>query len=407
MIIGEGTNEIQRTLIARQLLARQGERRDAEESLTAAGTNGDENRELVRAVSQFVDRVLAPAAMEHEPHGRLPDDVLSALADLGVLGTLVPQEQGGLGLDLPTHATIVEEVARGWAAAAALASAHLSAVAVVARSGTRAQRERILPPATRGETLLAGMWDGSIEAERAGDGLRLRGEVALVDNATRAAAFVARVTLERTGAACVIVPRDAPGVTVSAAHETLGVRGVGMASVRLDDVLVPAADVLPAARADDDVASRTGRALSRLAAAAIAVGVAEAAFAAALRYSQERSTFGKPICEHQAVQLKLADMATAITVARLLTRHAAALADRDGAADESGVDATAAIAMAKLAATESALAATLESMRIHGGYGYSAEFPVERYYRDAARLVLTPTTSDEERVGLARQLVRG
>ena len=141
-----------------------------------------------------------------------------------------------------------------------------------------------------------------------------------------------------------------------------------------------------------------GLALARLGAAAIAVGVAQAAFEAALRYSQQRTAFGKAICEHQAIQLKLADMATAITAARLLTDHAASHAERNERTEES-------IAMAKLAASEAALMVTLESMRIHGGYGYTAEFPVERYYRDAARLVLTPVGNEQERADLARLLV--
>jgi alkylation response protein AidB-like acyl-CoA dehydrogenase len=404
MIIGEGTNEIQRTLIARQLLARHGERPgDAADMLTSGEAPHEDRRQLVLGVRQFVDRTLVPAAMDHERTHAWPDELIAALADLGILGVLVPSDQGGLGLDLGTHTMILEELARGSATAAALASAHLTAAAVVARFGSRAQRERLLPPATRGEALLTGMWDDGIEGERTEHGWRLRGGAGLVENATRAGAFVACVTPEGRRPACMVIPRQADGVRIGAPHDTLGVRGLGIAPVRLDGVFVPDADVLGGQTVtDQDAAVTTARMLGRLGAAAMAVGIAQAAFASALRYSQERTTFGKPICEHQAVQLKLADMATAITVARLLTRHAAAEVDQgdgiQGAADAS-------VAMAKLAATETALTVTLESMRIHGGYGYSAEFPVERYYRDAARLVLTPTTSEEERAILARRLV--
>jgi len=398
MIIGEGTNEIQRTLIARQLLERQGE-------VASGDVPHADTRQLVLGVRQFVDRTLAPQAMEHEATHRFPNELVAALADLGVLGTLVPQDDGGLGLDLATHAMILEELARGFATAAALASAHLSAALVVARFGTPAQRSRVLGAATRGDSLLAGMWDDGIEAQRTPDGYRLRGHAALVENATRAGLFVARVAVDGTRAACVMIPRERPGLTVGAPLETLGVRGLGIASVQLDGVVVSDTDVLGPLSALDanthhEAAIAIARGLGRLAAAAMAVGIAQAALTAALRYSQERTTFGKPICEHQAVQLKLADMATAITVARLLTQRAATEAERS-----SVEDATASIAMAKLAATESALGVTLESMRIHGGYGSSAEFPVERYYRDAARLVLTPTTSEEERAILARRLV--
>jgi alkylation response protein AidB-like acyl-CoA dehydrogenase len=404
MIIGEGTNEIQRTLIARQLLARDGEESGALVDTRASSEAGQEDRRhLVLAVRRFVDKAVVPVAAEHDAARRSPDELVRALADLGVLGTLVPAEYGGLGLDVRTHVMIVEEIARGSATLAALVSAHLVAAAVVARFGTAAQRERLLPPATRGEAILAGLWDAGVEAEATGASWTLRGGALLVENAGSATTFVARAR-GPAGDACVIVSRHAPGVVVGAPHETLGANGLGVASVRLDGVTVVRADVLGPDAVDSGEggpgarALAAARALSRLGAAATAVGIAQAALAASLRYARQRTAFGKPICEHQAVQLKLADMATGITVARLLTDHAAAHADRDVRVDET-------VAMAKLAATESALTVTLEALRIHGGYGYSCEFPVERYYRDAARLVLTPTTSEEERAILARHLV--
>jgi alkylation response protein AidB-like acyl-CoA dehydrogenase len=190
-----------------------------------------------------------------------------------------------------------------------------------------------------------------------------------------------------------VVERNAPHLTVGATPATLGARGLGAADVVLDGVRVGGSARL------GDGAARAAEVLARLALAATAVGLAQAAFEAALRYSQQRSTFGQPICQHQAVQLKLADMATRITAARLLTYRAAERLTADADDDDSGVR------MAKVEASEMAAYVTLESMRIHGGYGYTSEFPVERLYRDAARLVVTPTDNDAERRLVARRAI--
>src|SRR5438128_1745270 len=277
MLIGEGTNEIQRTLIARQLAERYGERLGA---LTSREGEALERRQMVLAVRQVVDKDVAPVCQELDRTGAYPAELVGALADLGVLGAMIPQDWGGLGLDVRTYAMLVEELARG---SAALATA----------------------------------------------GARL------------------------------------------AARDVLGSPG----------------------RGDEPIAAAL--ALARLGAAATAVGVAQAAFEAALRYSQQRTAFGKPIAHHQAIQLKLADMATRITAARLLAE----------AATEHGLDADR-LKMAKIYASDTAYDVTLESMRIHGRYGYTAEFPVERYYRDAAHLLVTPTGNDAERRALAAELVR-
>jgi alkylation response protein AidB-like acyl-CoA dehydrogenase len=384
MIIGEGTNEIQRLVVARNLLERHGERPGA---LTSLAGEPDERRQMLLTVRQFVEKIVIPAVPDHEATGRAPAGLLRELADLGVLGAILPVDQGGLDLDLVSYAMILEELARGWASLAALVHAHVAAARVVARCGTPRQRERLLPPMARGD--LVGALAGSVEvAVLMENGRRLRGRVPAVDNAVLATVFLVPCAHAGGRVTVHVVPREREGVTVDPPAATLGHRALGIADLHLDGVETTPEETLGAGKGTWD--KTDALATGRLGAAAIAVGVAGAAFEAALRYSQQRSAFGKPICQHQAIQLKLADMATRTTAARLLTSHAAALVSRDGA---DGM----APALAKLYTSEVAAEVTLEAMRVHGGYGYTTEFPVERFYRDAARLLVAPTGNDEER----------
>ena len=385
MIIGEGTNEIQRLIICKNLLERYGERPGA---LTSRDELAEEQKQLVLAVRQAVEKDVIPVAAEQDQGRRDPEPLVAQLAELGIFGALADAEHGGLGLPLTTAAMIVEEVARGSAALAIWLSAQLAATLAVARSTSRETRERLLPPMTRGERWTAPVVGASIGARRAGADWVLTGAAPLVPNAGRAKLFLVNAALEGGGARCFAVEAGRPGLTVGLASDTIGLRGLGAADV-----------VLVGARLGAAAALREGgesllEAATNVGAAATAVGLAQAAFEAALRYSQQRSAFGKPICQHQAVQLKLADMATAITAARLLTGRAAERLDAD-ARDDTGA------AMARLAAGETAYMVTLEAMRIHGGYGYTSEFPVERYYRDAAALLVGPRDQAGERRRLA------
>jgi alkylation response protein AidB-like acyl-CoA dehydrogenase len=366
MIIGEGANEIQRQIVARQLLERHGERFGA---LTSREGEPAERRQLVLAVRQFVDKEIAPVAAEHDRRRELPAPLRARLADLGVFGALAPAEAGGLDLDLVTTAMIIEEVARGWGALAALLSAHLAASAAVARAAPR-ERERWLPPMTRGEVLALPVSGRGVTAAASAGEVTLDGEAPLVGGAALAGLLVVRAQVGDG----FLVPAGTAGLQVEAPAPGLGLRGLEPATVRLTALRLPRTAQLEtwdAARVDT---------VGRLGVAATAVGIAQAAFEAALRYSQQRSAFGKPICHHQAIQLKLADMASRIAAARLLTYWAAERLAGD-AADMLGG------AMARAEATETAAFVTLEAMRIHGGYGYTTEFPVERHYRDAAALL--------------------
>ena len=364
MIIGEGANEIQKTLIARQLLDRHGERAGA---LGAHEGEAPERRQMLLTVRQVVDKEIAPAAAEHDATRTMPAAIRARVADLGVLGALAPAKLGGLELDLGAGALLIEELARGWGALAALVAGHLAAGLGVARTGAR---DRLLPAMTRGEAIAIAVAEPGVAARLAPGGIALDGMLQLVPGAALADLLVIRTA---DGSAAVVAA-GAPGLTIEAPEPALGLHGLEPTTVRFTAVAVGADSVIESW----DWASIES--FRWLGAAAVAVGVAQAAFEAALRYSQQRTAFGKPICQHQAIQIKLADMASRIAAARLLTRRAAERLAAD-AADMSGA------AMARHEAAETAGMVTLESMRIHGGYGYTTEFPVERYYRDVAALI--------------------
>ena len=389
MIIGEGTNEIQRLIITKNLLERYGERLGA---LTSREGEREERRQIVLAVRQLVDKELIPAVHDHERGGRYPAPLMERVAELGILGCLTSPGLGGLGLDLVTYAMVVEELARGWSTVAGLVAAQATAAHLIERFGAPRAREHVVAAMTRGERGGAVALGDAVNARRHGDGWALGGLAAFVDNAERGAVFLVLARDPDGDTGCFLVERDAHRLGLSAPHTTLGARGLGACDLVFDGVLVDESARLA------DRATQAAGALIRLALAATAVGLAQAAFEAALRYSQQRSAFGQPICQHQAVQLKLADMATGITAARLLTYRAAERLDTDPHDDI-------ALSMAKVEASEMAAMVTLEAMRIHGGYGYTREFPVERLYRDAARLLVTPTDNEAERRLVARRLV--
>jgi alkylation response protein AidB-like acyl-CoA dehydrogenase len=242
----------------------------------------------------------------------------------------------------------------------------------------------------RGERLASTVLGGTVRADREGGRWTFDGTTALALNAPRAQLFLVRAADGEGRTLVGLLGREAPGLRISDPEATIGARG-------LDPCRLLLGRTRPELVLDDADSAATVFAVACVMSAAVAVGLAQAAFEAALRYSQQRTTFGKPLCQHQAVQLKLADMATGITAARLLT-YRAAEGEAGGAPDP------AAAAMARLQAASVALQATLESMRIHGGYGYVSEFPVERYYRDAVGLLFVPLDDDTLRADLAARL---
>ena len=383
MIIGEGTNEIQRTIIAKSLLERYGERFGA---LTSRDGESADVRQMVLAVRQFVDKHVVSAAQDLDIAHAHPAGLVTGLAELGILGVLVDPRYGGLGLDSRTATMIVEEIARGSATLAAIVVSHLTAAQAIGRAGTAEQRERLLPPMTRGESLGAVAFASGARATRAGETWTLDGETPPVDHAAHAALVLVEAA-SPDGAVWLAVDLALPGARVDPPVATLGLRGLDACRIRFERCSIPSRNLLAGG------SGRETLALARLGVAATSVGLAQAAFEAALRYAQQRTTFGKPIAQHQAIQLALAGMATKITAARLLAYDAAG----------AGLDDTRLLS-AKVYASEVAYEVALDSMRVHGGYGYTSEFPVERYYRDAAHLASSPTTNAADRIELARRL---
>ncbi|HEV8141251.1 MAG TPA: acyl-CoA dehydrogenase family protein, partial [Methylomirabilota bacterium] len=380
MIIGEGTNEIQRTIIAKNLVDRYGERAGALASEGGAG----EQRQMVLAVRQLVDKEIAPNASDHEQAGHSAVVVLGRVADLGVLAASIPTDEGGLALPPPVCAALLEELARGWASLAAIVASHIIAVRALAGPGALPGTRSLLGDLGRGDMLASTALSGTVTLRRDSGDVVLAGRTALVDGAARADIFVVAATAGDGRRTLVAVPTVTRGLRVGTAEPVLGLRGAEGARVAFDEVRIGPESLLP------DSAFKDTLAFAHLATAALGVGLAQASFEAALRYAQQRTAFGKPINQHQAIQLKLADMATAVTATRLL------VADAD-------VDPVRA-ALAKLQATATATRVTLESMRTHGGYGYTAEFTIERHYRDAARLLAMPIPEDETRAAAARAL---
>jgi len=368
MIIGEGTNEIQRTIIARQLVERHGERGG---SLVSRDGEPEERRRMLLAVRQVVDKSVAPVAAERDREGGVPEELITQLADLGVFAALVPPAHGGLGLDVTAWTMLIEEIARAWAAPALLAVAQGAVASALAVAGGDTARH--LPELGRAEVLAAVVPVAAALARRESAACALDGNTAPIPSA--ASAGLLALTLA-DGTAWWLVPASLRGVTVTPAAPDLGLRGAPPAVISLRGVHLPISH--------PSVSAPRLLAVAELGIGAVAVGLGQAAFEAALRYSQQRTTFGKAICQHQAVQLKLADMATRLTAARLLVGDAA---ERATASEY------AAARRARRFAVDAAVAATLESMRIHGGYGYTTEFPVERYYRDAAALLAAAPAS--------------
>ena len=399
MVIGEGTNEIQRTIIAKSLLQRHGERLGA---LTSLDREPEERRLMALAVRQLVDREIAPAAVEDDRADRFPSASLDRLGELGLWGATIPQEAGGLGLDAGAYALIAEEIGHGSATVAAVLSSHLHAAEAILRLGSPDQQRRLLPALASGRLKGGILTRLGVPAPPELNALRHGGAFMVTGNGLLASpghadllVLFAPIDEQMHG---FLLEAGQPGFILTSPFRTLGRRGADLWQVELRGCIVPGKQALGGLGAPSHAAFAAVEHAGRVREAAAAVGLAQAAFEDALRYSQQRSAFGVPICQHQAVQLKLADMATGIAVARLLTQRAAS---EEGAGTTAGMHAD----MAYFQAAETASAVTLEAMRIHGGYGYTAEFPVERYYRDAAMLIAAETGREGLRDAIGHHVV--
>jgi len=367
----------------------------------------EEERAIVAVVADFVDNQVRPVARDLEHANTYPEELIEQMKRLGVFGLLAPAEYGGVDVSAACFVTVAEELARGWMSLAGAMGSHSVVTYLIRTFGTPAQRETYLPRLATGEIRAAmaltepgggsDLQAMTTTATPDGDDLILRGAKTWITNVRRAG-LVAVLCRTPDGYAVVLVEAGA-GYEVSRDLPKLGYKGVESCEVRFDDVRVPAS----AALGDDMVRGfaqmMRGLEIGRVNVAARAVGVAQAAFDDALRYAQERHSFGVPIWQHQSVGNYLADAATKIRAARLLTLDAAQRIDEGERADlEAG--------MAKLFASEVCLEVTTNALRIHGGYGYSTEFDVERYFRDAPLMVVGEGTNEIQRNVIVRQLIQ-
>ena len=368
---------------------------------------------VVAAVRRFVDDEVRPVAAALEHADRYPDGLVARMRALGLFGALVPARWGGLGLDVTTYARVVEELCRGWMSLAGVINSHTMAALIVLQHGTDEQRDRLLPRFARGEArgglCLTEPHAGSdvqairTAARRDGDEYVITGTKMFVTNGREGNTFALLAVTDpaarprHRGMSCFIVEKGRPGLSVAKSIGKLGYKGLETVEMVYDGHRVPA----------DSLLGEEGRGLGyilgalevgRINIAARAVGVARAAFDASIAYARERRTMGKAIAEHQAIQLKLADMATKVEAARLLTRNAA---ERKQAGLRADVEA----GMAKLFASETAFEVASEAMRIHGGVGYTTELPVERFYRDAPLMIIGEGTNEIQRLVIARGLL--
>jgi alkylation response protein AidB-like acyl-CoA dehydrogenase len=378
-------------------------------------TDIDHDRELVvQTVREFVERDVIPAASAMEHRGEYPHALVETMKTLGLFGLNIPEEYGGTPVDYTTFAMIFEELTRGWMALAGIIGSHLVLCDVLVRYGTDDQKRQFLPRLARGEPRggialsepNAGTDLQSITtvALRDNAGYRVTGSKMWVTNGRHGQLFLLlaktdpHATPPHRGMSAFVVEKGAPGLTVGRDVDKLGYKTVETTELHFDNFLVSAENLIGGVEGHGFKHVMTGLEAERINLAARGLGLARAAFDEAIRYAQQRITFGKPIAQHQSIQIKLADMATKIEASRLLVYSAAAKKDRGERCDlEAG--------MAKLFATETAADVTLEAMRVMGGNGYSKDFVVERLYRDAPLLLIGGGTNELQRLIIARGLL--
>jgi butyryl-CoA dehydrogenase len=373
-------------------------------------TDPDVRREVIESVKKFVAKDVLPNATALEHADEFPTELVATMRDLGLFGVAIPEEYGGLGLDLFTYIGIIEELAYGWMTLTGIINTHTMAATLVMKHGNDEQKKRILPVMATGErrgALSLSEPDAgsdtrniSCRAVLDGDSYVLNGTKAWVTNGERAG-VVALAAKTDEGISSFIVEKEPgasyQGISVSRHVGKLGYRGIETVEMSYADHRVPASNLIGVAgRGLPQILGVLE--LGRINIASRAVGVARAAFDAAVSYAQLRTTFGKPIAEHQAIQLRIADMATKLSAARLLTRDAA---ERKMAGLRCDVEA----GMAKLFASETAFELATDAMRIHGGMGYTTDLPVERYLRDAPLMMIGEGTNEIQRLVIARGIL--
>ncbi|HWV85174.1 MAG TPA: acyl-CoA dehydrogenase family protein [Capillimicrobium sp.] len=383
----------------------------------------DEQKAITEMVRQFVDEQILPNAEHYDHEDEFPEPIVEQMKELGLFGVTIPEEYGGMGLDLTTYAMIVEELSRGWISISGVINTHFIGSYLLMKYGTDEQKQRFLPKMATGEIRAAFSLSepelGSdvqaikTSAKKLDDGAyEINGQKMWVTNGLRSGLVFVLVKTDpdaeprHKGFTCFIAEKEpgepnTPGLTVPPQIKKMGYKGVESTELVFDGYRCPAENIL----GGEDAGLNRGFAqmmdaleVGRVNVAARGVGVAQRALELALRYSQERKTFGKPIAQHQAITFKLADMGTQTEAARLLTLRAARLKDAGLRSDmEAG--------MAKLFASEAARFCAEECLRIHGGYGYSKEYEIERLYRDAPLLLIGEGTSEIQKMVIGRKLL--
>ena len=388
----------------------------------------DEQQAIIEMVRQFADEQIIPNAEHFDATDTFPEAIVEQLKELGLFGITIPEEYGGLGLDLTTYCMVVEELSRGWISISGVINTHFIGTYLLQKFGTDDQKQKYLPRMATGEIRAAfslsepelGSDVQAIKtaAKKLDDGrYEINGQKMWVTNGLRSDLVFVLVKTDpeanprHKGFTCFIAEKeggvsentgDYAGLTVPPQLKKMGYKGVESTELVFDGYKCPAENIL----GGEDAGLNKGFAqmmdaleVGRANVAARGVGIAQRALELALRYSQERKTFGKPIAEHQAIQFKLADMATQIDAARLLTLRAARLKD---AGERSDLEA----GMAKLFASEAGRFCVEESFRIHGGYGYSKEYEIERLYRDAPLLLIGEGTSEIQKMVIGKKLLQ-
>jgi alkylation response protein AidB-like acyl-CoA dehydrogenase len=384
----------------------------------------DEQKAILEMVRQFVDEQILPKAEHYDHEDEFPDPIVEQMKELGLFGVTIPEEYGGMGLDLTTYAMIVEELSRGWISISGVVNTHFIGSYLLMKFGTDEQKERLLPRMATGEIRAAFSLSepelGSDVAAIKTSGVKqedgsweINGQKMWVTNGLRSGVVFVLARTDREsespqrGMTCFLCEKEPgasenPGLTIPPQIRKLGYKGVESTELVFDGYRCPAEMVLGGEEAGLNKGfpqMMDALEVGRVNVAARGVGIAQRALELALRYSQERSAFGKPIAQHQAIQFKLADMATKVEAARLLTLKAARMKD---AGERSDLEA----GMAKLFASETGKEVVEDAFRIHGGYGYSKEYEIERLYRDAPLLLIGEGTSEIQRMVIGRTLLR-
>jgi alkylation response protein AidB-like acyl-CoA dehydrogenase len=369
---------------------------------------------ILQSVDRFLEREVRPVVRKLEAEDTYPAGIVEKLCGLGLFGATIAPEHGGLGLSAVTYARIVERMSAVWMTVPGFFNSHLIMAAAVERYGTVAQKSRFLARFASGE-LRGGialtepdcgtdLQAIRTRARRDGDHYIVNGAKTWITNSAEGHLLAVLVKTDtdarppHKGMSLLLIEKG-PGFKVVRRLPKLGYRGIDTAELVFEDCRVPAGNLIGTEEGRGLQQVLNGLELGRINVAARGAGLARACLEESLHYAQQRRTFGKPIAEHQAIQVKLADMATRVEAARLLVESAARAYDAGRRSDmEAG--------MAKLFATEAALENSLEAMRIHGAYGYSKEFNIERYYRDAPLLAIGEGTNELQRIIIARELVK-